>query len=263
MLIDWFTVIAQILNFIILVWLLKRFLYKPVLQAIDNREKRIAGQLQDAAQKEMAAKGKQEEYERKNLEFEKQRDTAMKKVAQDSQLEGQKLMDEARKDADLFRSKLLDSLKNEQNLLSLEMVNHTRQEVFAIARKVLADLAGISLEEKITETFINRLQNLSAGEKEQLARAIESDSSHNIELCSVANLDEIRQKAIQAAVHEIYTGNASLTFRFRTSPELVSGIELRCGGYKTSWNIDDYLNILQKNVADFLKNKVESELKTG
>ena len=42
MLIDWFTVGAQALNFLILVWLMKRFLYKPILHAIDAREKRIA-----------------------------------------------------------------------------------------------------------------------------------------------------------------------------------------------------------------------------
>jgi F-type H+-transporting ATPase subunit b len=37
MLIDWFTVGAQVLNFLILVWLLKRFLYGPILDAIDAR----------------------------------------------------------------------------------------------------------------------------------------------------------------------------------------------------------------------------------
>ena len=42
MLIDWFTVAAQAVNFLLLVWLLKRFLHKPVLAAIDEREKRIA-----------------------------------------------------------------------------------------------------------------------------------------------------------------------------------------------------------------------------
>ena len=45
MLIDWFTVAAQAVNFLILVWLLKRFLYKPVLAAVDEREKRITAQL--------------------------------------------------------------------------------------------------------------------------------------------------------------------------------------------------------------------------
>ncbi len=48
MLIDWFTVGAQALNFLILVWLMKRFLYKPILNAIDAREKKIAAELADA-----------------------------------------------------------------------------------------------------------------------------------------------------------------------------------------------------------------------
>ena len=45
MLIDWFTIIAQALNFLILAWLLKRFLYRPVLNALDEREKLIASEL--------------------------------------------------------------------------------------------------------------------------------------------------------------------------------------------------------------------------
>ena len=52
MLIDWFTIGAQVLNFLILVWLLKRFLYKPILHAIDAREKRIAKELADADAKQ-------------------------------------------------------------------------------------------------------------------------------------------------------------------------------------------------------------------
>ncbi|MDP3428826.1 MAG: F0F1 ATP synthase subunit B, partial [Desulfomicrobium sp.] len=47
MLIDWFTVGAQVVNFLVLVWLMKRFLYKPILGAIDAREERIAKELAD------------------------------------------------------------------------------------------------------------------------------------------------------------------------------------------------------------------------
>lgn len=42
MLIDWFTVGAQVLNFVILMWLMKRSLCQPVLDAIDAREDRRA-----------------------------------------------------------------------------------------------------------------------------------------------------------------------------------------------------------------------------
>ncbi len=56
MLIDWFTVVAQAINFLILVWLLKRFLFKPILHAIDEREKGIANQLAQAEAMKAEAK---------------------------------------------------------------------------------------------------------------------------------------------------------------------------------------------------------------
>ena len=61
MLIDWFTIGAQALNFIVLVWLLKRYLYKPILDAIDAREQRIATELADAAAKKAEAKKERDE----------------------------------------------------------------------------------------------------------------------------------------------------------------------------------------------------------
>jgi F-type H+-transporting ATPase subunit b len=65
MLIDWFTVGAQVLNFLILVWLLKRFLYKPILHAIDEREKRIAKELADADAKKAEAEKERDEFQHK------------------------------------------------------------------------------------------------------------------------------------------------------------------------------------------------------
>ena len=76
MLIDWFTVGAQALNFIILVWLLKRFLYKPILNAIDAREKLIAAKLADADAKEAGAQKERDEFQHKNEAFDKQRAAA-------------------------------------------------------------------------------------------------------------------------------------------------------------------------------------------
>ena len=77
MLIDWFTVAAQVLNFLILVWLLKRFLYRPILDAIDAREKRIAlAELADAAAKRTEAEQERDEFQHKNAAFEQQRATS-------------------------------------------------------------------------------------------------------------------------------------------------------------------------------------------
>ena len=73
MLIDWFTVGAQVLNFLILVWLLKRFLYKPVLAAVDGREQRIQLATKAAAAKQLEAQAQLDDFTGRNKTFDEQR----------------------------------------------------------------------------------------------------------------------------------------------------------------------------------------------
>src|SRR5271155_2800573 len=105
MLIDWFTVGAQALNFLILVWLLKRFLYKPILDAVDAREKRIARELADANAKLAAAKKERAELLRKNEAFDQQRAGLLGKATDEAKIERQRLFDEARHAADVSSAK--------------------------------------------------------------------------------------------------------------------------------------------------------------
>ena len=80
MLIDWFTVSAQVVNFLILVWLMKRFLYKPILHAIDAREQRIATELADADAKRAEAEKEREKFQKNNEEFNRQRNDLLGKA---------------------------------------------------------------------------------------------------------------------------------------------------------------------------------------
>src|SRR6202161_4390474 len=97
MLIDWFTVGAQTLNFLILVWLMKRSLYKPILDAIDTREKRIAAELADADKKKAEAQKERDDFQRKSEAFEQQRAALLSKATDEAKAERQRLFDDARK----------------------------------------------------------------------------------------------------------------------------------------------------------------------
>ncbi len=148
MLIDWFTVGAQIVNFLILVWLLKRFLYKPILEAIDAREQRIAGELADANAKKAEAEKQRDEFQRKSSDFDQQRAALMSNVADEVKAERQRLLDDARRAAEALTAKRMEALRNDAQNLSRAISRRTQDEVFAIARKALADLATVSLEER-------------------------------------------------------------------------------------------------------------------
>ena len=250
MLIDWFTVAAQAVNFLILVWLMKRFLYKPILSAIDEREKRIAAELANADTKKAEAQKEHDEFDRKNTEFDQQRAALLTKATDEAKAERQRLLDEARKAAEALSSKRQETLKNEERSLHQAISRRTQREVFAIARKALADLATVSLEERLGEVFTRRLREMEGQSKQALGEALKTASGPAV-VRSAFDLPADQRAAIGNALNETFS--AEVRVRFETAPDLVSGIELTTNGQKVAWSIADYLASLEKGVDELLQ----------
>jgi F-type H+-transporting ATPase subunit b len=258
MLIDWFTVGAQALNFLILVWLLKRFLYKPILNAIDAREKLIAKELADADAKKAEAQNERDEFQKKNEEFDQQRAALLTKTMDEAKAERQRLLDEARKAADALSEKRQEALRNDAQNLNQAISRLTQKEVFAITRKALGDLATVSLEERMGEVFDRRLRELDGQAKAVLGEALKKNSEPAL-IRSTFDLPTAQRAAIQNALNETFS--AEIRVRFETTPDLVSGIELATNGQKIGWSIKDYLISLEKSVVELLKEKDKPEVK--
>ena len=255
MLIDWFTVGAQALNFLILVWLLKHFLYKPILNAIDTREKLIAKELADADAKKTEAQKERDEFEHKNAEFDQQRAALLAKAADDAKAERLRLLEEARNAADALSAKREQSLINDAHNLNQAVSQLTQKEVFSITRKALADLATVSLEERMGEVFTRRLRELDSKAKTLLGDALKKNSEPAL-VRSTFDLPAEQRAAIQNALNETFSAEISL--RFETKPDLVCGIELFSNGQKVGWSIADYLASLEKGVGELLKENDKS-----
>jgi F-type H+-transporting ATPase subunit b len=256
--VDWFTVIAQAINFLILVWLLKRFLYKPILHAIDEREKGIAAQLAEAEAKIAEAQQERDDFQHKNEAFDQARAALLKKATDEANAGRQRLLDDARKDADSLRAKRQDALRSEQRNLTQEITRWTQKEVFAVSRKTLADLATTSLEERMGEVFVHRLRALTGAAKEQFAAALKA-STRPARVRSAFDLPPAQRNAIESAVKETF--GAETQVQFETAPELVSGIELSTNGQKVAWSIADYLATLEKSAGELLQEDAKPESK--
>ena len=250
MLIDWFTVGAQLLNFLILVGLLKHFLYRPILDAIDAREKRIADELANADAKKAEAKQERDEFQHKNEAFEQQRAALMTQATEAAATERQRLLDEARQAAETLSTKRQETLRNEAQSLKQAIGQRTRQEVFAIARKALSDLASASLEEGMTEAFIRRMRELDEPTRNSLGESIKTATEPAL-LRSAFELSEEQRAAIQDALNRTFS--ADIALRFETAPEPIGGIELTTHGQKVAWSIDAYLESLQEGVDELVK----------
>jgi F-type H+-transporting ATPase subunit b len=246
MLIDWFTVGAQVLNFIILVWLLKRFLYQPVLDAIDSREQRIAAELADAAAKQTAADNEREEFRNKSKALDEQRSALLGKAADEAKAERERLLSEARKEADGLRMKQKNAMRNDQMTLARETSRLATEEVFAIARKALADLAAASLEERMGEVFTRRLGEMDGKAKQLLAAALATAAEPAV-VRSAFDMPAKGRATIQNALNETFSGE--IRIRFETAPGAICGIELTANGQKLAWSIAEYLAALEQKVG--------------
>jgi F-type H+-transporting ATPase subunit b len=254
--INWFTVIAQVINFLILVWLLRRFLYKPILKAVDERENKIATQIKDAKAEKAAAKKEQEEFAGKNEEFDNHKMELMDKAVAEIKEKRQSLLEEAKNDADKLIAKLEESAKSAQEKINHEISQKTQDGVFAISRKALSDIASVSLEEQAVNIFIKRLAELNVDEKNKFIAAF-SSAAEPVLVRSAFALNHKQETEIKASIKDIL--GSKTHFQFSTVPELISGIELTANGYKLGWSISEYLHSFEKIISEIIKDKTKSE----
>ena len=254
MLIDWFTVGAQALNFLILVWLMKRFLYKPILNAIDARETLIAKKLADAEAKQVEAGKERDEYTRKNQEFEQARAAQLSKVTAEAKAEHDRLLEEARKAADAMSAKRLQLLQSDARNLHAAIRRRTQDEVFAIARKALSDLANSRLEERIATVFERRLMELDERTRAVLCDALRSTKEPAV-VRSAFDLPPAQRGTLQTTINVMCS--ADIHMRFETAPDVISGIELTTSGKKVSWSIAEYLGALEKAVEELVQQQAK------
>ncbi|MEO8858922.1 MAG: F0F1 ATP synthase subunit delta [Burkholderiaceae bacterium] len=246
MLIDWFTVGAQALNFIVLIWLLKRFLYQPVLDAVDTREARIAGQLADARAMQAKAVVERDALQAQSADFERGREALLAQAVQDAQAERERLFDKATQAADALAAKHRRALAEQAERIQQSLDEQVGHEVFAIARRALADLASASLESRIAELFILRLRALDPAAHAELAHGLGEPGATAI-LRSAFELPATQRSALQSAVDAAF--GAGVALQFQTAPQVIAGIELEVGGRKLAWSIAPYLADMHAAVA--------------
>jgi F-type H+-transporting ATPase subunit b len=246
MLIDWFTVGAQVLNFIILVWLMKRFLYQPILHAIDAREKKIADELAHADRISQEAIQAKAGFEQKNLAFEQQRDRLMANATEAANSESRRLLELARQTAEDLQIKQQQTLQNKMQELHHSIRVTVQQELFVMAKNALRDLAAVDIETQMVAVFVKRLCDMNSDQKSALQAVLQATP---ISVLSSNQLSPEQQGTIASTLKEIL-GNPDnpgkeLPLQFDQSPDLIGGIELTANGFKIGWSVAEYLLTLE------------------
>lgn len=239
---DWLTVVAQMINFAILILLLKKFLYTPVTAAMDRRENGIAENLQNAAQREQNATEKAEEYNTKLKDIEVQRNALIKTAQETAEQERLKLLDQARTEVSDQRKQWLAHVDQEQQGFMHHMQEHLEQALQTYTRSALTDLANVELEQEMINTFIHRISNAGDAIREELSKA-----SDEILIISSVEIDQPTRDKIQAALNAI-TDSPVKNIRFTESADLICGIEMSVNDQTIGWSLDEYLSRIQQSI---------------
>ena len=253
MLFDWFTVAAQLANFAILVWLLKRFLYRPVLDAMDAREKRVRETVAAADRQKAAA-----EEETKRLREQQDAFAAKRALLETARKEAAATRDEllaqARKEADASQAQRRNSLDRDWQEFHAELTQRTQGEALAVARQALRELADAGIEERMADAFLKKLTALDGDAKAQLQAAAHKSTRPLVVRSGFALAAPIRER-LQQALRDQFATQSEV--QFETNPGLIAGIEVAFDGQKVAWTFDDFLRSLELNV----RNLVEQETK--
>lgn len=251
MLIDWFTFFAQIVNFLILVLLLRRFLYGPIMNAMAERERKIADRLNQAEEQRTAAITEIEAYRQKNVNFEQEREQLMRDAQTEVSDRRKAWLQETRAEVNEMRTYWQKALAEEKESFLQMVRQQAGQQTYQVIRRALTDLADADLEAQIVQVFLARLAALPDADIRAIREALQADRAA-LTLNSGFELDAAQRQTLRNAILGLF--GAGQAVQIRMEPDLICGLELAAPGHKVAWSLASYLDELEEALMAVLAN---------
>jgi F-type H+-transporting ATPase subunit b len=253
-LINWFTVIAQIVNFLILVFLLKYFLYDRIVKAMDEREQRIQLRLKEAEEKKQEAEQEARSYLEKNRDFDAKREEMLAQAKKEADARRKELTREARQAVTKQRSVWLETIQRDKKSFVQDLRKMAGNQVYTIARKAFRDLADEDVEERTINAFLVHLNAMSKKTREALATSIKESKNEVIVRSTFEIPAKMREKITGSLHREIADG---IQVRYEAASDLIMGVELKIRGHKIAWSLQDYLDTLEEHALQTLETEAQ------
>jgi F-type H+-transporting ATPase subunit b len=253
--IDWFVFLAQIFNFLLLMYLLKRFLYGRIIKAMDDREAKIAARFAEAEELKVKANEEAVLYEKRNQSLNEAKDQMLNEATMAADAKRKELMEKVRVEVDQVKARWQDMLIREHDAFFYDLRQRAAKQLYATARKALRDLADADLEDRIVDEFLRRIKALDEEKSIQMRKAI-SGGGNQVTIQSAFSVSGPRRAQIEEVLKKQITNG--FTIRYLQQPDIVSGIELRVNGHKIAWSLNEYLEALVESMTETLQKEAHA-----
>lgn len=244
---NWSTFVLEIINFLVLVWILKRFLYQPVLDVIARRREGIEKRLGDAEAVHAEAETLQKQYEGRIADWERERQAAREALAAEIGAERERRLSELQASLEQEREKAWtgEARRAEQTLRKME--ENALAQGSRFATRLLEQAAGRELEIRLIELLISELSELPEDQVAGLRNHIR-DNPETVFIASAYPLAEEQQREMQRALQAITGPDADV--RFEQDGDLIAGARVTIGDWVLAANLREELRAFAELAQD-------------
>lgn len=254
---SWVTFIAQIVNLFVLVWLLKRFLYRPIVDTIAKRQAYIEDKVKKAEHAAETAQQEQRVLEEKHAVFEaekqKRLDEAFREIEHLKKEQEERIGEELKSK----RVKMQADLNRETSSLQLEIRDLMARHFLELSRKVLVDLSGLSPVEQAVLLFRKKIEKLNSKDKEKIKNIYSKQK-----IISISVSDTLTKKAsdeLTDFIRKTFKADPSVRICIEKNSDLILGAEMTVGDMVVEWNLKSYLEAFTNNLNTALSGLIIKE----
>lgn len=259
MLIDWFTVLAQLVNFVILLVVLKFLLYDRILEAMEKRRTSFTEREETTERLRREAEEETRQLEERRREIEAHWEDMIEEARREAEDRRRELMEEARSEVENQERQWRASVSSNRDRLLTELERSTGEQAIEISRRALQDLADADLEEEMVTEFAHRLEQAKLDD-EIVTTLREGDDPLNVR--TTFELDDSGRRWIRETLRDL-VGDPEREIEWEQDPDLVAGIVVRVGARSVGWTIDQYLEALRGSFETVVRSHMEDAGETG
>lgn len=214
---SWWTFVLQAANFLILVFLLERFLFRPVKAIVARRKEAISHALAEASVEKEAAERLKQELESNKSQVDAERQKILGDGRAQLTAERQRMLEETRHEAEEIRAQTLKLLDQERTAASKELFERTIALAAKLAERLLSELALPSTERPFFAQATSYLDRLTAEEKSKLL----SDGAEGLLVTTAHPLDVQEQAQWREQLAKRL--GTEFSIKFGVDPGLIAG----------------------------------------
>jgi len=219
--IDWWTLGLQTINVLVLLWILQRFLLKPVQAMIAQRQKMTQQLIDDASLAKQQAEDEKSALKTQHGMMAAERERLLGQAHTEAGAASAQLLTQARQEAAQLIAAAQETLQHERTQAQSALQNQAGELAADITRRLLAGLPATSLNRHFIDLACREIAALADSDKKALCASL---GNQPVQIVAVGEVDQLLRDELKGSLSKLLGHEVELAFSVDSN--LLAGVEL-------------------------------------